>query len=494
MPIDSAGPRVTDSKSIALAALRSHENRRRFRILAGVLFTLGLLFAPSGAVANPRHSVNIVSGIAAFRNHIDHIVFLEQENHAFDNFFGTYCPATGPRCPDAADGLPSGTCVPTNPATNSSPCVAPYNLTARQLVISDLPHNWNSTHTAWNGGLMKGFYGAELNRTETFGHYNGTTIPDYWDLAEEYGLADDFFSSSATFSLANHWYAVAATAPNESYTVKVENVGIPASRLFTYLNESNATPSVEDSLLRSSTSWVDYDFPLGKYSNFTQPHSNAQAYSYWNPLAARAQSYLAKSRPHFESRNQFFVDARNGSLPNLSWLIPLPFESDHPPASLATGQDWVTSVVDAVESSPEWNSTVLFISWDEYGGFYDHVAPPQLDAYGDGFRVPLLAIGPWVRQGAINHHAMDFGSILHLMEARFNLSCLGVRDCNATMPLNLFDFSRGPRAPLFLPQYPNAAYAMPLQTSGKLPPYGPWDTPPPPPGVEIPPVGVTDWS
>ena len=461
--------------------------------IAATLVVLSLA-APIGLAPAPVRAAPLTA-IALFSSHVNHIVFLMQENHAFDNLYGTYCPALAKHCRAVADGIPPGTCVPRSPTNASAGCIAPFPLTKRQLVVPDMPHGWNSTHEAWDGGAMDGFYPAELNTSLTFGHYNGSTVPVYWDLAEEYGLADQFYSSAATFSLANHWYAVASAAPNASFYVKTENVHTSAASLFQYLNQSNATPAVEDRLQRSNVSWAYYDFPLPQYNNSTRPYSNAPAYDYWNPLAARAQSYLPKNHRHFEGRLQFFADARNGTLPNVSWIIPVPYASDHPPFSLATGQDWVAAVVDALETSPEWNTTALFISWDEYGGFYDHVAPPQPDAYGDGMRVPLLAVGPWVRQGVIDHQSMDFDSVLRLIEERFHLRCLGPRDCNATVPLAMFNFSSGPRAPIFIPPFLNASYPMPLQSSGLLPPYGVGFVPPPPPSaVEAAAAVILDWN
>jgi phospholipase C len=434
--------------------------------------------------------------LSGLRHHIDHIVFLMQENHAFDSLFGEYCPANSTYCSAPVDGIPAGTCVPYVPGNASAGCVTPYNFTSAQLAPSDMPHDWNSTHTAADNGSMDDFYAAEHAGIEPFGHYNGSTVPVYWDLAEEYGLGEDFFSSAASYSLPNHWFEVAPSAPNESYFVKTEAPTATPAELSQYLNESNQTPTIEQDLAHSKTSWNVYDFALAGYNASTRPVPGALAYSYWNPLAAPEQSYHAKSKSHFVPRSQFFTDASAGTLPNISWLVPSPQDSDHPPFNLSTGQDWVASVVDALERSPEWNSTVLFISWDEYGGFYDPVSPPVLDAFGDGFRVPLLAVGPWIRQGYVDPQQMDFSSILHLMEVRFHLPCLGPRDCQATLPLAMFDFHHGPRAPIQISRVGIAQYPMSLQSSGRLPYYGPASGAPlaPPNNSAAPLPPNVDWS
>ncbi|HTT25809.1 MAG TPA: alkaline phosphatase family protein [Thermoplasmata archaeon] len=459
-----------------------------------VLGIVLLLTVSSFGLAPASAPAKTPSKIAEFRSHIQHIIFLLQENHAYDSLFGEYCLATGKYCRSVGDGIPSGTCVPLFPARPTLGCVAPFNFTPAQLTPKDMAHDWNSTHRAWNNGSMNGFYVAEGRNNNTFGHYNGTTAPVYWDLAEEYGLADDFFSPAASYSLPNHWYAVSGDAPNASYLIKT--LVAPTGQLHSYLNQSNATPALEDELLNSSVSWDYFDYALPSYATAIRAVPPGDAYDYWNPLAARQQSYTTADVSHFQNRSVLFGDLANGTLPSLSWVIPDAFNSDHPPENLSSGQDWVASLVDALEKSPEWNSTVLFVSWDEYGGFYDGVAPPRLDAYGDGFRVPMLAIGPWVRQGFIDHRTMNFDSILHLMEKAFHLPCISARDCNATLPLAMFNFQHGPRAPLQILPIGQAVYPMPLQTSGKLPYYGPgvgapiyWKDP----GATALP-GAVDWS
>jgi phospholipase C len=430
--------------------------------------------------------------LAQFKAHIKHVIFLMQENHAYDSIFGEYCLTRGEYCAYTGDGIPAGTCVPMNPAAPAAGCVKPYNFTvAQESPATDLPHDWNSTHASYNNGSMNNFYGGEMMPGEskhhynvTFGHYNGTTTPVYWDLAEEYGLGDDFFSSAASYSLPNHWYSVSDTAPNASYLIKT--LMAPVNQQHEYLNQSNDTPALEDELLNSTVSWDMFDYHLpAKYSAAASHSPTGVAYDYWNPMASRQQSYTPNAITHFQNRSMLFGDLANGTLPNISWVIPLAENSDHPIYNISSGQNWVASLVDALEKSPEWNSTVLFVTWDEYGGFYDHVAPPRLDANGTGFRVPLLAISPWVMQGAIDHAQMNFDSIVHLMEDTFGLKCMGARDCRADLPLSMFNFNRGPRAPMFIPPYARAVYPMPLQSSGKLPRYGPtvgapiyWTDPP----------------
>jgi phospholipase C len=436
-------------------------------VLSVLVFVL-LLSIPTGLGRTATSP--LATKMSKFDSHISHIIFLMQENHAFDNLFGTYCQANGSVCPETVNGIPPGTCVLRNPFIPQAGCIRPYNFTDHQLSLpNDLAHSWGSSHNAYNHGAMNGFGLAD--GIYSFGHYNATEVPVEWDLAEEYGLADDFYSGALSYSLPNHWYEVAATPPPVVDTNWVGNASTAIVN-HAYLNQSNATSSIESELLNSSVSWKYYDYNLTSYGSAINAAAGRSAYDYWSPLAGRAQSYAGSVTSHFVDRSDFFSDAANGTLPKISWVIPNYTASDHPPFNITTGEDWIASVVDALEASPEWNSSVLFVSWDEYGGFYDHVAPPSVDADGDGFRVPLLAISPWARQGFVDHKNLSFSSILHLMELRFHLPCLGARDCGAGLPLNMFDFDRSqPRTPIYFGSYGNISYPMALQSSGRLPPF-----------------------
>jgi phospholipase C len=228
----------------------------------------------------------------------------------------------------------------------------------------------------------------------------------------------------------------------------------------TYLSQANQTKSIEDLLLHSSVSWKYYDYTLGSYATAikirlnsagTQIVSTGLAYNPWNPQAAKAESYNTSFVQHFAVNTQFYSDAKNGTLPNLSWVIPAAQDSDHPGQNSTLAQTWLASIVNAVEASPEWNTTALYITWDDYGGFYDSVAPPVYDGQQLAFRVPLLVISPYTRVGAVTGTMGYFESVLHLMEWRFHLGCIAVLDCNAPLPIYGFNWSQTPRAPLQFP-------------------------------------------
>ncbi|MCI4325181.1 MAG: hypothetical protein L3K00_04790 [Thermoplasmata archaeon] len=393
---------------------------------------------------------------------IHHIVVVVMENHAYDNLFGAYCQTYGPYCPDTANGIPSGTCIPYDTSNPSQGCITPYPYNASGLVTPSPPHEWNASVASIDDGRMDGFYSAEHTGLTPFGYYTGATLPDYWDMAEEFGLADNFFSSALSYSLPNHWYLLAGQAPPQSInTTVLANGGFQAKHA--YLNASNQTETVEDLLNNSpSTTWKYYDWALPSYQaaiNGAATVYSHSAYNYWNPLAAKYESYTQWYVHHFVSRSDFFNDTTAGQLPDVSWVIPDPSFSDHPPANLSLGESYVASVVDAVEASPDWNSTAIFLTWDDYGGFYDHVAPPSIDPLGLSFRVPLIVISPYTTAGLVVHSLGYFESILHFIEWRFGLGCITHRDCNAPLPLGFFDFQNPPRPPVFFPTSPpNATY------------------------------------
>jgi phospholipase C len=329
---------------------------------------------------------------------------------------------------------------------------------------------------------MNGFIQAE-GTNETLGYYNQSTIPVYWDIAQEFGLGDQFFSSTLDYSLPNHWFLVANDTPAEAvknlFVFKAPGTGANATETAdrtAYLAQANATRSAEDLLAHDpNVSWKWYDSPLFSHYGVAiqQNGDEPGAFGYWNPQAAKAESYTAKFDPHFVARSSFFQDAANGTLPNVSWIIPAFNSSDHPEANLTQGQDWIASLINAVESGPEWNSTVFFISWDEYGGYYDHVAPPNVAGGNLGFRVPLLVVSPWTPKGYVGNKVMSFSSLLHLVEVRWNLGCFGTNDCQAALPTGFFDWSLH-RAPVYFQPWAQTVYPYAAPTKSKVGPFVPY--------------------
>jgi phospholipase C len=460
---------------------RSRPHRRGGAVVAvavALVFLGSALLAPtalpaSGEIRATQHADVIVGGNGT--NPIDHIIIVMQENHVYDTYFGDYCQGVGPYCDVNGTGIPPGTCVPLNPTNLSQGCEAPY-LASPSSVIDpvDLVHDWPPAHEAYDNGSLDGFYQAEGDQLSTFMYYDGAEIPTYWDLAEEYGLGDNFFASVLSYSTPNHWYLVAGTSPPIGVNQTLHRSSSSSTKLTTdmeeYLNQANDTPTIATLLQNSSASWKYYDYALSTYGRAINAPTGAgiagSAFDFWNPFASQAVSYTPAMKPHFVASSSFFTDAAAGNLPNVSWVLPTFNNSDHPPSNINNGEAWVDSIVNAVETSPDWNSSAIFITWDDYGGYYDNVPPPPLDANGVSFRAPLLVISPYAREGYISHQFTYFESLLHFIEWRYHLPSLTSRDKNAPLPLDYFDFNATPRAPMHINAPSAAVYPTAWQGLG----------------------------
>jgi phospholipase C len=216
-----------------------------------------------------------------------------------------------------------------------------------------------------------------------------------------------------------------------------------------YLRESNLTTSVVDLLMNNtnnSISWKYYDHPI-QSGGYDRAVFTGRAFEYWNPFSAKATSYTEAYAPHFANRTQIFTDLKSSSFPQVSWVIPSGPLSEHPPASITVGMNWVKNVIDAIMVSPYWSSTAIVLTWDDYGGFYDHVPPPQIDKYGLGFRMPALIISPYTKHGYVDHTRYQFESVLKFIEWRFNIPALTERDLHANNLLNAFNFNQNADSP-----------------------------------------------
>jgi len=194
-----------------------------------------------------------------------------------------------------------------------------------------------------------------------------------------------------------------------------------------------------------------------------QESQEPDKYTLWNPLPAfPAVQDNPSQRSRLQGTSQIYLDAANGNLPQVSWVIPSGAVSEHPPESVKDGMVYVTGLINSVMKGPQWNTTAIFLSWDDWGGFYDHVPPPKIDKWGLGIRVPSLIISPYAKQNYIDHNIYSFESWLKIVEERFNVHPMTARDTNAMDMLDAFDFSQQPRSPVIL--IPGGSpYPLPLQ-------------------------------
>jgi phospholipase C len=383
--------------------------------------------------------------LEAFRSNVEHIVFIIKENRSFDNYFGTF---------PGADGATSG-------VISTGERMELQHTPDR--MSRDLGHEWKDAHLAIDNGKMDQFdlvLGGNVdNDFLSMSQHLDSDIPNYWRYAENFVLADRMFSSLAGPSFPNHLYTVAAqsagvisnpnslqwgcdTGPNVTATV------IDASGKTTQQFPCFEMPTVADELEAAGVSW-----------RFYAPQRGQPGYI-WSTLNAIGHIRLG---PLWTSRvfnDDHFLNDATGTLPSVSWLVPDFAVSDHPTrvlpggpptVSICEGENWTVQHINAIMQGPSWPTTVIVLVWDDFGGFYDHVPPPDIDQFGLGPRVPLIVISPYVKARTISHTTYEFASVLQLIEARYKLKALTARDVEANSLLDVFDFSQSPEPRLILP-------------------------------------------
>ena len=367
---------------------------------------------------------------------VKHIVFIVKENRTFDNYFGTFPGANGAN----SGTISTGAVIPLRHAPDMTP--------------HDIDHSYQAAVKAIDGGAMDKFdliAGGNVNGDLlAYTQYDEGDIPNYFAYARHFVLADAFFSSLKGPSFPNHLYTVGGQsggAINNPNTPRWGCDAAPTSRVQT-LDDDGDFGSVypcfdfdtlADRLEERSLSWKYY-----------APSQDKSGYI-WSALDAirhiRLTSLWAQ---HVVPTEQFVADASNGDLPAVSWLVTSAGLSEHPPASVCLGENWTVEQINALMQGPDWDSTVVFLTWDDFGGFYDHAPPPVVDNFGFGPRVPLLIISPWARQGVITHTTLEFSSVLKFIEERFDLAALTERDEDANDLIDAFEFNHRPREPLIL--------------------------------------------
>ena len=370
-------------------------------------------------------------------NQLQHLVFIVKENRTFDNYFGTF---------PGADGATSGTI--------STGQVIPLGHTPDRT-SRDIDHSWKAALTAMDSGRMDKFdliVGGNQNGDYlAYTQLTEADIPNYFAYARNFVLSDRTFSSLHGPSFPNHLYTVAA----ESGGVISNPDGIlrwgcdsdDAARVEVMDPNGKITDqfpcfdfqTLADSLQNAGISWKYY-----------APGQGQSGYI-WSALdAIRHIRNTSLWTDHVAPDTQFAVDAQNGNLPAVCWLVTSTTLSEHPPWSTCQGENWTVNQVNAVMQGGNWNSSAVIITWDDFGGFYDHVAPSQIDPFGLGPRVPLLIISPFAKSGYIAHSVYEFSSFLRLVEKRFGLPALGARDQQANDMTDSFDFTQSPRPPMIL--------------------------------------------
>ena len=402
--------------------------RRLFRAL-----TLCLLVLVS--LAAPLVSAEEVAGEPRPNTPIEHFIYLMQENHSFDNYFGTY---------PGADGIPPNTCMPEDPTDPSdTKCIEPFHLGTRP--VEDLDHNLITHERQFRDGQMDGFVYAFRQEGKdgelTMGHYDDRDLPFYWNIADEYVLFDRFFTSAKGGSVRNHMFQVTGRAGVSD----PRKDAIPAEGW-------GDIPTIFDRLQEQGISWKFYVQNYDPNVTFRDRGTgDKSAQVVWVPLLAYAR-YL--DDPELSSRivnlDQYFVDLANNELPAVSFMVPSG-ASEHPPGSILAGQRFIKGLINALMQSDAWESSAFLWTYDDWGGWYDHVPPPIVDDWGYGFRAPALLVSPYAKRGYIDSTVLDFTSGLKFIEENWDLEPLTTRDAGANNFLDAFDFSQPPREPRIIP-------------------------------------------
>ncbi len=468
---------------------------RRRGITVGVL---GIVAAAAVGVAGGLGS----TGARALRvdpaiHKIRHVVVIMQENRSFDSYFGTYPGAHGI---PMRNGVPTG-CV-SDPAHGG--CQRPYH--DANDVNGGGPHGQTNATADIGGGKMDGFIAqaeqarkgcvnttnpncANSAQVDVMGYHDAREIPNYWAYARNFVLQDQMFEPNASWSLPEHLFMVS------EWSAKCSVKGAPMSCVNALQSPGNppdfqskqgqpaplpdyAWTDLTYLLHKQHVSWGYYVFPG------TQPDcaddamtcnalpQNAKTPGIWNPLPYFDTVARDGQLGNIQSIHNFYVAARSGRLPAVAWVDPAGPVSEHPPSRVSVGQNYVTGLINTIMKGPDWRSTAIFLAWDDWGGFYDHVVPPVVDQNGYGLRVPALVISPYARRGYIDHQTLSFDAYVKFIEDDFLHGQRldprtdgrpdprpGVRE-NQPILGNLtadFNFKQEPRPPLILRQYPVVA-------------------------------------
>jgi phospholipase C len=379
---------------------------------------------------------------------IEHVVFIVKENRTFDHYFGRYPGVDGAR----TARLSTGQKIRLRPADD--------------VIDHDLGHSFLNAVQAVNGGKMNGFDlipGAPSR--DGFTQFSRDSLPNYWAYADNFVLGDRMFSSMYGPTFPEHMYTVAAQSgrvvENKLKELDPEVKGKaycddPTETTYRFRKLSRmeertvmrAEREVEPEVITRYWERVGacFDFPV--LPDLLNDKEISWGYYGGNEWfhALRPIRHIRFS-PYWKRNvrpvDDFFTGLAAGKLRKVSWLLPPYAANEHPNmVSVCKGENWTVDTLNKLMRSPQWPSMAIFIIWDDFGGFYDHVPPPHLDIMGLGPRVPLLVISPWVKKGFVDSTTYEFSSVLKFIETAFDLGCLTQRDCNADAMLGAFDFEQ----------------------------------------------------
>jgi len=462
---------------------------------------------------------------------IKHVVVIMQENRSFDTYFGTYPGADGIPMKDGRPTVclpaPSGGCDKPFHDTNDVNTGGPHG---QDNATADID---GGKMDGFAQSAAKGAKGCtDVNNPactnganpDVMGWKDAREIPNYWDYAQNFVLQDHMFEPNASWSLPEHlfmvseWSALCSKAGDPASCVNAlqspTNPNAAAGTAKGPKKKAKAAPKPKAGPTPTPTTpvsppatdaegdpvapvagpdyaWTDLTYlmhkanvPWGYYVVAgTEPDcqndaavtcapvkQDAKTPGIWNPLPFFDTVKQDGQEANIQSVENFYGQAQAGTLPAVSWVVPSGAVSEHPPGATSAGQAYVTSLVNAVMNGPGWDSTAIFLSWDDWGGFYDHVAPPKVDENGYGLRVPAMVISPYAKAGYIDHQTLSFDAYVKFIEddflggQRLDPRTDGRPDPRPDVRENApqlgditaaFDFNQAPRAPMPLPVHPS---------------------------------------
>jgi phospholipase C len=327
---------------------------------------------------------------------IEHVVLLMQENRSFDHYFGLF---------PGADGLPAGA-----PVTH-----------APSLTLLDPSHLTDTAVAEFDAGRNDRF--GLLGGGKSLTYYTGDDLPYYWALAHRFTLCDRYFSSVLGPTFPNRLYSIAASAGGyRDNPSAIDPALLPR-------------PTLVDRLDEARVSWGCY---IANVPAAFSPSANAP------PLGYSEVTYYPERRAEkraVQTYDQFLADAATGRLPSVTWVVSQEPLSEHPANSIDWGERFVALTINSLAAGPAWGRTAVFLTYDENGGFYDHVAPPQVDTRGYGFRVPCTVVSPWAKPGHVFSSVADHTSVMSFVSRVFGLRPVNDRASKAGPLDDVFDFS-----------------------------------------------------
>jgi phospholipase C len=376
---------------------------------------------------------------------IKRVVYIIKENRTTDHMFGRFPGVDG-----VAVGMDDGRERPLTRAT-------------RGALAEDIRHCYACAIAAWNEGKMDGFNQDEASDHGAYTQFLPHDLPNYWHWAEQFVLLDNFFTSAHGPSFPNHLFTIAAQSAGAYENPVQDRQDLRRRHRETGLFKAWGCDSLDNAYVGTK----DADGKLGRtfpcfdietagdlLDRKRIPWACYSATPYQNGYIWNAFSAISHFRqdPKRWARHMFPVDdlvrhIREDRLQPVTWVPPRFEVSEHPEYSFCWGEHWTTQVLNALMESPSWEETAAFITWDDYGGFYDHVPPPQVDVFGFGIRAPMLVISPYAKHGHVSHELGEFSSVVRFIEDNWGLPQLAERDRMATPLLDAFDFDQRPRPP-----------------------------------------------